>query len=86
MANLQFSQDIIKQIEQDLELLSTVDTLNNNNDQNLRLIRSILFLSRGDLDRLEHYIKIANTDFRDLLYWAEYTEDGKQVRDFTKPF
>ncbi len=37
-----------------------------------RVQMAILKLSGGDLEKLRHYLKRAQDDFRDVLYWAEY--------------
>lgn len=37
-----------------------------------RVVWDILELSKGSLERLRHYIQAAQTDYRDVLYWAEY--------------
>jgi hypothetical protein len=36
-----------------------------------RVRRAILTLSKGDLERLRHFAKSAEADYRDVLYWAE---------------
>lgn len=37
-----------------------------------RVQLAILTLAAGDLDRLLHFTQVAKTDYRDVLYWAEY--------------
>src|SRR5438270_14047212 len=32
----------------------------------------ILELSKGKLEKIGEYVKAAQTDYRDILYWAEY--------------
>lgn len=56
-----------------------------------RVIRCIIFLAKGDLTELEHYIEAATFDTRDVMLWAEYeglkeNENPKRVRDFNKTF
>lgn len=56
-----------------------------------RIPRCVLFLSKGELDSFKRYLKSAETDWRDIIYWAEYEGDFenhnvKQVRDFNKTF
>jgi hypothetical protein len=34
---------------------------------------AILRLSEGDLSKLYHYADAATQDYRDVLYWAEYS-------------
>ena len=40
----------------------------------------ILELSRGDLESLGQYVGIAQTDYRDVLYWAEYYKDDPLMK------
>jgi hypothetical protein len=51
-----------------------------------RVARCILHLARGDTDRLRELVASANTDSRDVIYWAEYDRDGRRVREFDRPF
>ena len=55
-----------------------------------RLVRAILFLSKGDLQKMVENISLAETDFRDILYYAEYRGQGTgnpvRIRDFDKAF
>lgn len=91
-------KDIIKKIENDFEFESekALTILNNSikaNDSisHPRIIRSILYLSNGSLFELEHNIKTAITDWRDVIYFAEYDRNNggstsKRVRDFNLTF
>jgi hypothetical protein len=45
-----------------------------------RVVRDILQLSRGSLDEARKYLQAAQTDYRDVLYWAEYHESDPQLR------
>jgi len=40
----------------------------------------ILQLSTGSVDKVRDYIKAAQTDYRDVLYWAEYYKDDPMLR------
>lgn len=51
-----------------------------------RILRCIVFLANGDLDRLEEALDLAKKDYRDLIVRAEYNEKNEQVRDLTHPF
>jgi len=56
-----------------------------------RLIRCIVFLSRGDLKNLKKHIEAAVLDPRDVILWAEYEkmadrDDFIQLRDFSNTF
>lgn len=37
-----------------------------------RVVRDILLLSKGSLASVRQYLEAARTDYRDVLYWAEY--------------
>ena len=56
-----------------------------------RVIRSIIFLSEGNLQELNRYIEVATYDTRDVMFWAEYenlnnNSNPKRIRDFNKTF
>lgn len=56
-----------------------------------RIIRCIVFLSKGDLSKLIKHIEVATQDPRDIMLWAEYEQlDGdfkyKRIRDFNNTF
>jgi hypothetical protein len=55
-----------------------------------RIVRCVVFLGDGDLEKLEYYINIAKTDYRDVIFFAEYSEHNakhpKRIRDFNKSF
>jgi hypothetical protein len=51
-----------------------------------RVIRCIVYLVAGDTQRTSHYVGVANQDYRDVIYWAEYDSDDRKVRDFNEPF
>ena len=40
----------------------------------------ILELSEGGVGKVRDYIKAAQTDYRDILYWAEYYKDDPMLR------
>ena len=94
-----FKEDIIQQIKLDfkdsadkvVEILSNAisktDYLKTD-----RIIRCIIFLAKGDIDKLEKYIDNAIFDPRDVMLWAEYENPDndnfshKRIRDFNKTF
>ncbi len=51
-----------------------------NPSQDDRVLRAVLTLSEGDLDRLRHYAEVADTDPRDVLYWAETPRQSDEPR------
>ena len=40
----------------------------------------ILELSEGKPEKIGEYVKAAQTDYRDILYWAEYYKDDPLLR------
>jgi len=42
-----------------------------------RVQLAIIALSEGDEDKLEKFLAVAKTDYRDVLLWAEYPEEAK---------
>jgi len=51
-----------------------------------RIIRAIIHLLNRDLEQLERIIGQAKTDWRDILFWAEYDENENRIRDFNNEF
>jgi hypothetical protein len=41
----------------------------------------ILKLSNSKLEKIGEYVKAAQTDYRDILYWAEYYKDDPLLGD-----
>ena len=50
-----------------------------------RILRCVVFLARGNMEKLVHNADRALSDFRDVILWAEYDEQNRQVRDFNQP-
>ena len=68
------------------EAISKYEYLNHD-----RIIRCIIYLSEGRLDKLRKSINQAIDDPRDVMLWAEYINLGeketpRRVRDFNKTF
>jgi hypothetical protein len=51
-----------------------------------RLARCALFLAKGSLDQLRKLVAVGKTDYRDLIFPAEYDSFQVRVRDFSRPF
>ena len=92
------TKDILNRIEIDFEenaskALAILDSaileteyLNQN-----RIIRCIIFLSKGNLEKLMKNIDVAIFDPRDVMMWAEYADGEfeknlRRVRDFNNEF
>lgn len=43
-----------------------------------RVRKAIIKLSVGSIDGLKYFTKCANKDYRDVLYWAEYSDEAKE--------
>jgi len=50
------------------------------------MIRAIIYLAKGDLELLNSNIQLVQTDFKDLLWPAEYDRGDEQLRDFNQSF
>ena len=44
-----------------------------------RVVWDILQLSKGSLESIRYYLKVAQADYRDILYWAEYYDTDPLV-------
>ncbi len=53
-----------------------------NPNQDDRVLRAILTLSEGDIERLQHYADVAETDYRDVLFWAETPRRPEEPRSY----
>jgi hypothetical protein len=51
-----------------------------------RVARCILYLAGGRADQLRHFIDNAKTDYRDVIYRAEYGQDDQRIHNFNQPF
>jgi hypothetical protein len=47
-----------------------------------RVLAAVIALAEGDLGRLRHFSEAAQSDFRDVLYWAE----GPPMQDEPKSY
>lgn len=53
--------------------------------ERVRVIRCAIHLAKGSTDRLFDLLGSAGTDYRDVIYWAEYNGD-QRILDFNHPF
>ena len=88
------SVDIYQKIESDFganahevhETLKDLDAKTKGLISN-RVIRAIIFLSNGEISTFQEKVKLAQTDWRDVLTQAEYSyPENIQLRDFNKTF
>jgi hypothetical protein len=59
--------------------------------KNDRIIRCIIYLSKGSIKKLNYFVDIALQDSRDVMLYAEYKqgstfENFKRLRDFNNTF
>jgi hypothetical protein len=93
-----FKDDIIRRINTDFGVNSNqaIEALTKAIEKTAylktpRVVRCIIFLSKGSLDELNRYIEVATNDTRDVMLWAEYENLDdytklKRLRDFNKTF
>jgi hypothetical protein len=53
-------------------------------NEGARVVRCVLFLGT-DLAALERAATAAKTDYRDVIWWAEYDGGETRLRDFSAP-
>jgi hypothetical protein len=46
----------------------------------VRVAWDILELSKGSIENVRYYLKTTRTDYRDILYWAEYYDNDPLLR------
>jgi len=89
------AQDIVERIRRDFEdpdeadlALSVLKDFAEKNKEppSDRVLRGIVFVANGDLDRLGQAIDLARIDYRDLIVWAEYDENRQRVRNLSTSF
>ena len=51
-----------------------------------RMLRAMVFLAKGDIERFKQVIELGRTDYRDVLWQAEYDFGEEQLYDFKKTF
>ncbi|MGY5853955.1 MAG: hypothetical protein RTU92_10345 [Candidatus Thorarchaeota archaeon] len=81
-----FGQEKSDEIEAKLETFKVDFLVIYMEDPSSRIIRCILKLAEGDEEKLERYIKTALSDWRDVIYWAEYDREDKRIFDGNKRF
>ena len=85
-------KDIIEKIEQDFAepelVLRILESVESKSGEVLpdRICRSMIYLARGDIERLTHYIELFFQDYRDLLWQAEYEDPEVHKYDFNRTF
>jgi hypothetical protein len=51
-----------------------------------RVLRCVVHLSDGSLERLHHYLRSAEVDYRDVILFAEYDQQNHRIHDFSFGF
>jgi hypothetical protein len=82
---LKLEHDFGEALPQALSLLEDVEAQTKGNVDD-RILRAMIYLSKGDVGRLEELIALVQKDYRDLLWQAEYDEQGQRQFDFSKTF
>ena len=73
-AHREEARDILRRLDEELR-----------EGEHARILRCVLFLSGGDMELLVYYSDRASSDWRDVIYWAEYDEQDHRLRDFNQP-
>ncbi len=51
-----------------------------------RMLRAMVFLAKGNIERFKQVVELGRTDYRDVLWQAEYDCGEEQLYDFNKTF
>ncbi len=89
----EIKKDIIDKINSDFladdaELVINLikELKDNNKELSDRIIRCIVYVSQGDLTKLDEAQQLAELDYRDLIISAEYKNFEERLRNFNNPF
>ncbi len=52
----------------------------------MTLLRAMVYLANGYIDRFKEIIELARIDYRDVLWQAEYDCTEEHLRDFNSTF
>ncbi len=85
-----FPSDINKKIIRDFgqkkyELVARLLLAINEENSTFRVVRCLLYLAKGNVSTLKHYIEKAQHDWVDVVYCTEYTTSGR-IMNFNCPF
>lgn len=69
-----------------VELLSSYREWGAENYLGDRMLRCIVYLSKGDISLILPWIALQQSDYRDLIIAAEYDRHSRQLRNFNCPF
>ncbi len=86
-----FASDIAKKITelfgvQSEKAKEVLRKLDDSTGSQSRVIRCVLVLSEGDINKLEEVTNFAIDDYRDVISGAEYDKDGNRIANFNNPF
>lgn len=62
------------------------DPRRDSTDERNRIVRCLLRLAEGDMQKLEHHIAVALRDRRDVISWAEYDSNERRTHDLSIGF
>jgi hypothetical protein len=90
---MQFQMDIQQKLERDFgsQLMLARDEIEalyikTNWRVSNQIVRSVVYLSKGDFDSLNKNIERVLSDYKDLLWEAEYDRGDEKLRDFNLSF
>jgi hypothetical protein len=76
------AQSVAEQLEHFIESFRKIY----NHHPGNRLLRCVVHLAEGKMENMQHYLKAALADWRDVIYWAEYDRNDKRIHDFNLLF
>jgi hypothetical protein len=88
---MKLTQDMVAQLQKDFgpSFEAAIRFLEKQPDLPLRVLRCVIFLAEGEMDLLSKLIEAAKSDYRDVIFWAEYSDHEKasppKVHDFSRP-
>lgn len=81
---MKFQQRVFERIAEDFsraEQAAVIELLNTYAGPEMGRVKwDILELSKGSLAKVKQYVQAAKTDYRDVLYWAEYHDRDPMLR------
>jgi hypothetical protein len=82
--------DILQRVARDFaaqNVAAAVDSLDAfRGPERPRVLRCVVHLAEGSPERLQHFLRVAELDYRDVILFAEYDRQDRHVRDLRREF
>ena len=91
---MKHTPDMVVQIQKDFRsnfevVIRFLENQPDLSEEPLRVLRCVIFLAEGEMDLLCKLMAAARADYRDVIFWAGYTDHEKasppQIHDFSRP-